>query len=85
MAGRETAGLAATGLRAIAALSFGAAFGAGLAAAFGAAGFTKITLACAEDPKAPDAGQVTGQEPAGGSPVAPDATLKVTITAKKCP
>ncbi|WP_258059513.1 MULTISPECIES: transglycosylase domain-containing protein [unclassified Rathayibacter] len=53
--------------------------------AFGAAGFTKITLACAEDPKAPDAGQVTGQEPAGGSPVAPDATLKVTITAKKCP
>ncbi|WP_146076335.1 transglycosylase domain-containing protein [Rathayibacter rathayi] len=53
--------------------------------AFGAAGFMKITLACAEDPKAPDAGQVTGQEPAGGSPVAADATLRVTIMAKKCP
>ena len=53
--------------------------------AFGAAGFTKITLACTEDGNAPDAGQVTGQDPAGGSSVAPDATLKVSITAKKCP
>lgn len=53
--------------------------------AFGAAGFTKLTLACSEDSNAPDTGQVTAQEPAAGSPVAPDAALKVTITAKKCP
>ncbi|WP_085477003.1 transglycosylase domain-containing protein [Rathayibacter oskolensis] len=54
-------------------------------AAFGAAGFASITLACTEDPRAPDAGQVTGQDPAGGSSVAPDATLKVSVSAKKCP
>lgn len=53
--------------------------------ALGSAGFTKIALSCAEDPRAPDAGQVTAQEPAGGSSVAPDATLRVSIAAKKCP
>ncbi|MWV58332.1 transglycosylase domain-containing protein [Rathayibacter sp. VKM Ac-2754] len=54
-------------------------------AAFGAAGFASITLSCTEDPKAPDTGQVTGQDPAGGSSVAPDAALKVAVSAKKCP
>jgi len=54
-------------------------------AAFGAAGFTQITLSCTEAGDAPDTGKVTGQEPAGGSSVAPDAALKVSITAKKCP
>jgi membrane peptidoglycan carboxypeptidase len=54
-------------------------------AAFASAGFSKITLSCTENGTAPDAGQVTGQDPAGGTGVAPDATLRVAITAKKCP
>ena len=54
-------------------------------AAFASAGFSKITLSCTENGNAPDAGQVTGQDPAGGTGVAADATLRVAITAKKCP
>ncbi|MBF4504336.1 MULTISPECIES: transglycosylase domain-containing protein [unclassified Rathayibacter] len=54
-------------------------------AAFSAAGFTAITLQCTADDKAPADGRVTGQDPAGGASVAPTATLKVAIAAKKCP
>lgn len=54
-------------------------------AAFASAGFSKITLQCTESGDAPAGGQVTGQDPAGGTAVAADATLKVAITAKKCP
>ncbi len=51
-----------------------------------AAGFTNVSIgSCKQSEKAPDGGQVTATDPAGGTSANKNTGISLTISAKECP